>query len=177
MLIYLVGFMGSGKSTIGKIVAKKLGFRFIDLDDVIESLHNMPIGDIFKTKGEDYFRSEERMTLQQLPSDENIIISTGGGCPCYFENMNWMNDHGITIYLDAHYGILYSRLHLEKKNRPLIAKFTDIELMEYILDVLPGRHTFYKKSKLTIEIKQETPDELAVKMISALKLLKSFSDQ
>ena len=168
--------MGSGKSTVGKIVAKKTGFRFIDLDTYIESQQDMTIRDIFRIKGEDYFRSVENEILQIFSLEENLIIATGGGCPCFFDNMNWMNDHGITLYLNAPPDMLYSRLLVEKKSRPLIEKLSDMQLMEYILDVLPERNNFYEKSKITINIKQETPEQLAAKMISVLEMIKSIND-
>ena len=168
--------MGSGKSTVGKIVAKKTGFRFIDLDTYIESQQDMTIIDIFRTKGEDYFRSVENEILQIFSLEENLIIATGGGCPCFFDNMNWMNDHGITLYLNTPPEMLYSRLLVEKKARPLIEKLSDMQLREYILDVLPERNNFYEKSKITINIKQETPEQLADKMISILEMIKSIND-
>lgn len=149
MIYYLLGFMGSGKTTYGKIIADDLKLDFLDLDDVIIENNKISIKEIFESKGEDYFRELEKNALHNITeNNDNIIIAVGGGTPCFFDNMEYMNTHGKTIYLKAKTSTLCQNL---KENgiqkRPLLAGKTDKELLVYIDEMLNKRAPFYLKSK------------------------------
>ena len=149
MKIVLVGYMGSGKSTIGKMLAKKLKFGFIDLDDYIESSENSSIPTIFEEKGEIYFRKKEFEHLKDLLKDkDDFILSTGGGTPCYGENMNAILEATSNVfYLKVSINGLMDRLILEKEERPMIANIPNEELPEFIGKHLFERSYFYSKAQ------------------------------
>lgn len=150
--IFLLGFMGCGKSTLGKKLANKLGFQFFDLDKCIEEKVQMSITDIFKTKGEEQFRKlESEELINILNSNDNYIVALGGGAPCFNENMDLINKSGTSIYLKYNEGILASRLINAKAERPLIANKTKEELIDFIAELLKEREQYYLKSKLVIE--------------------------
>lgn len=151
MRIYLIGYMGSGKTTLGKELAAKLKYRFMDLDKQIEKKTKKTIAAIFKKKGEEKFRVIEKKELRETKKLRNIVIATGGGTPCSFDNMDWMNEHGLTIYLDVSAGVLFYRLVREKVERPLLKDLTDVELMEQIVIHLTTRESFYSKAKLVVQ--------------------------
>lgn len=147
MRIFLIGFMGSGKSYVGSRLADLLGYTFIDLDDKIEEKTQKNIARIFEEEGEDYFRILERDTLQSLDKHNNAVIACGGGTPCFYNNMEWMKNHGKTIYLDLPPAILVQRLKNEKEHRPLIKDLSDKgELLHFIEKKLSERVGFYQKS-------------------------------
>src|SRR5437773_8673578 len=104
MTIFLIGFMGSGKSLIGQELAALMKYKFLDTDSLIETKRKKSIAKLFATEGEEYFREIERKTLLSLKKARNTVIATGGGMPCYFENMQWMNSNGVTVYLDSSIG-------------------------------------------------------------------------
>lgn len=150
--IILVGFMGSGKSTLGKKLANQLGYSFIDLDQEIELHLGMPISELFETRGEDYFREVETQTLKnKLATTTNYVMALGGGTPCFYNNMDMINEKGVSIYLKYNVGILTSRLLHAKTKRPLIANKTKEELELYIQNLLNKREKFYLKSKLVVD--------------------------
>src|SRR5438874_11559271 len=120
MQIFLVGFMGSGKTHWGKIWAEKYKFSFADLDEVIETAEKKPILKIFEEKGEEHFREIESATLRTLANDKKRIIACGGGTPCFHQNIQWMNENGITVYLKATPQQLAQRLINEKQKRPIL---------------------------------------------------------
>ena len=148
MRIYLIGFMGSGKTFTGKQLAEKLGFLFLDLDLLIEAEAGMDIAQIFKKFGEDHFREAERKALHFTLELENAIISTGGGTPCFFDNMEWINRHGKSIYLDTPPQILTQRLLPERDHRPLLRSFDEHTLLEFIQSKLSERAYFYRKAAI-----------------------------
>ncbi len=152
MKIVLVGYMGSGKSTIGKMLAKKLKFGFIDLDDYIESSENSSIPAIFEKKGEIYFRKKEFEYLNDILKDkDDFILSTGGGTPCYGENMNAILEATSNVfYLKVSINGLIERLTLEKEERPIIANIPNEELPEFIGKHLFERVYFYSKAVHTL---------------------------
>ena len=151
MIVYLIGYMGSGKSTIAKKIAASLAWSFIDLDKAIEEEIKLSISEIFKVRGEAYFRELESDVLRKFKSHKNTIISCGGGTPCYHDNMEYMNDTGITVYIRMTPAALRSRLKVNKSNRPLIADKNDDELLSYIQESLSLREKWYTKAKLEIE--------------------------
>jgi shikimate kinase len=150
--IFLIGFMGAGKSTVGKKLAERMRFRFIDVDDYIEEKEKMSIPSIFEKKGERYFRLLEHNILLEISGlNESLIVSTGGGAPCFMNNMELLNSSGITIYLKLDAPAIFHRLtNAEKKNRPLIENKTPEELLQYIFDKLKEREPVYNKSRLVV---------------------------
>lgn len=146
-LIFLVGFMGCGKSTIGRKLAVKTGYDFIDLDKMIEGRTGVSIADYFKYHGEHAFRELERDSLQKTDFPEKAIIATGGGAPCFFDNMDWMNSHGQTVYINLTPQTLADRLEHGKAERPLISRFNQEELVEFITDKLKAREVFYTQAQ------------------------------
>ena len=161
MKIFLVGFMGSGKSTIGRKLALYLQYHFIDLDKLIENKAGMSISEYFSEYGEDRFREFESAVLQQTVFPENVIIATGGGTPCYFNNMAWMNDEGKTVYLHMEPKALAQRLKYSKSERPLIRDLSSDELVGFITQKLADRDVFYRKSQLIISGLDLTAQKLA----------------
>lgn len=157
MRIYLIGYMGSGKSSIGKKLASRMGYAFLDLDTRIEEEHNQSVSDIFADKGERAFRDLERKALHQTISTDQVVVSTGGGTPVYFDNMKWMNKHGLCVYLKAGPEVLSNRLKHNQQLRPLIASLNEEELMEFIVDQLEQRSPFYEQASLHLEAKDLTP--------------------
>lgn len=161
MLIFLIGYMGCGKSSLGRPLSGLMNYKFIDLDLYIETKHGMSISDLFKVFGESYFRRTERTLLIELcESEDNCVISTGGGTPCYEDNMGIMNEYGYTIYIDMEPGILCSRLLNSKKKRPLIANKSEEELKEFVIDSIKVREPFYKKAKIHITGKNIKPTDI-----------------
>ena len=164
MIIVLIGYMASGKSTIGRILANKLDYDFIDLDNYIEKKEGQSIVDIFKTKGEIYFRKKEALHLSKIIAVENnFILSLGGGTPCYGNNMNILLDHiNVTsIYLKASIGTLIERLENEKSKRPLISHLKNQEALgEFIGKHLFERTQFYSQANFTVATNNKTQDEI-----------------
>lgn len=149
MKLFLLGFMGSGKSKLGKKVANRLKLPFFDLDDEIERIKGKSISKLFQESGEEAFRLLESKVLSELISQhESFVLSTGGGTPCFNNNMELMNQSGKTIYLDVDSTILYGRLKTAKANRPLIANLSDDELKVFVDDSLRKRVTFYSQASV-----------------------------
>jgi len=150
MHYYLVGFMGSGKSYWANVWAAKNGFDFVDLDKVIEEKESMSVLDLFEQKGEEYFRVTEAAALRDAEKSENTIISCGGGTPCFYDNMDWMNLHGVTIYLSAPPQFLLSNIMSDTVKRPLVKNVNENELLYFIQQTLANRKEFYEKAKFTL---------------------------
>lgn len=164
MQIFLIGFMGCGKSVLGKQLSQELGknFDFIDLDLLIEKKNQMSISEIFQIKGEDKFRELEHNCLEDIPvtlnmSNKNAVISTGGGTPCFYGNMELMNRIGITIYLQMSTEALMNRLRPDeysgkndKNTRPLIKDLTGEKLKDYIQENLKAREAYYLQARYTV---------------------------
>ncbi|MBN2668646.1 MAG: shikimate kinase [Bacteroidales bacterium] len=150
MLVFLVGFMGSGKSTYGPKLAEKLEFDFIDTDELIETVEQLSVNQIFAFKGEEYFRQKENEILQHLSSKKNLVIATGGGMPCHNDNMEKMRAIGLTVYLKAGLGCIMQNLLKDKGKRPLIDGVNPSELADFISDKLDDRKPCYQTAQLTI---------------------------
>ena len=150
MKIFLLGFMGAGKSYWGKQLAEHLSLPFYDLDDVIVEAEEMSISDIFATKGEDYFRARESFWLRELSDADNFLISCGGGVPCFQDNMDVMNERGVTIWLNPSLPLIVERLKRKKSKRPLIADLPDDEIMGFVEKKLAERQPFYQQAQITI---------------------------
>lgn len=143
--------MGAGKSVIGSLVAEKTGFEFIDIDYLIERDSKATISELFTTKGEPYFRNLETETLHKLAGKENCVIATGGGLPCFNNNMEWMNRHGITVYIKQEVEELARRLEKNAENRPVLKRVETEPLFQYISKLLQKRELFYNQSKYILE--------------------------
>lgn len=149
--IFLIGYMGVGKTTLGKELAEKLGYQFIDLDHFIQSRYQKTISEIFAESGEDKFREIESRLLKEVSEFENTIISTGGGTPCFFNNIELMKREGIVIYLKTVPDVLVKRLYVGKEKRPLIKDKTEEELLSFIIEGIQKREPFYKQAHITFE--------------------------
>jgi shikimate kinase len=161
MKIFLVGFMGSGKTTIGKKLANYLKYEFVDLDKLIEVKAGMSIVDYFEIHGESAFRELEKEVLQLAHFGQNAIIATGGGTPCYDDNMAWMSTHGQVVYLSMPPKALASRLENSKADRPLIRNLKGDELVDFISNKLKEREPFYNQSKFVVSASDLTAERLA----------------
>jgi shikimate kinase len=145
--IFLIGYMGAGKTTLGRALAKSLGMQFIDLDCYIEERFRKTISQIFAEKGEEAFRDLERRMLHEVGEFENVIISTGGGTPCFFDNVEYMNGQGTTVFLDVPVERLFIRLSIARHKRPLIKDKNDAELLAFIEEQLARREPHYSKAQ------------------------------
>ena len=161
MKIFLIGYMGSGKSTAGKKLAAKLGMDFIDTDDCIEKEQGRGISEVFEKEGEEKFREQERDYLQKLMEKDNMLIATGGGTPCFFNNMDVMNANGISVYFKMSVDSLANRLMNAKKKRPLIQDMNEAELHDFINTNLENREPFYNKAHFKVKAKDLDVDGLA----------------
>lgn len=160
--IFLVGFMASGKSRIGKMLANKLQYDFVDADEYIEAKAELTISQIFEKHGEAYFRNLERKYLQELLQKEKTVISTGGGMACHFNNMAQMNEKGWTVFLEVPSPIIVSRLLQAKNTRPLVARFEEDKeaLLQFVESKLNERLPFYQQAHLTVPCKMLTPTKI-----------------
>jgi shikimate kinase len=145
-LIFLIGFMGCGKTTLGRKLANRLGYMFIDLDHVLEAQEGMTIAQYFSTFGEDAFRKLESDVLKQTKYPQNAVISTGGGLPCFFDNIEWMNAHGKSVYIKLSPKALAGRLENEKEERPLLREKHGDALVAFIEEKLTEREKFYNQA-------------------------------
>lgn len=161
MKVFLIGFMGSGKTTIGKKLANYLKYEFIDLDKLIESKAGMSIVSYFEFHGEEAFRELERDILQKTEFPENVIIATGGGAPCFGDNMEWMNKNGLVAYLSLSPKALASRLEHSKTDRPLIRHLKGDELIDFISSKLQEREVFYNQAKYVVSASDLTAERLS----------------
>jgi|WetSurMetagenome_2_1015567.scaffolds.fasta_scaffold462438_2 shikimate kinase len=150
-ILYIIGFMGSGKTTTGKRLASSLGWSFVDLDKKIEEHTGMQIPDIFSQFGEDHFRKIESEVLKSLVPLNNTVVSTGGGTPCFGTNMEFMLATGLTVYLKLSPAQLVSRLSTSSDERPLIKDLKGSSLLQFIEDKLIVRSEWYEKSKLIVD--------------------------
>lgn len=144
--IYLIGYMGSGKSTLGRALAARCDIRFVDMDDYIEAHAGKSIREIFASEGEAAFREMERNTLNELAAMPNAVIACGGGTPCFGDNMEVMNRNGVTVHLSTSHGRLLERLKEGRAKRPLIAGLNDEELDRFIAEQLAKRMPHYSKA-------------------------------
>lgn len=144
--IFLIGYMGSGKSTLGKGLAARCDVRFIDLDDYIEERSGKTIKEIFATEGEAAFRDMERRMLLEVSGIDNALVACGGGTPCFGDNMELMNEHGVTVLLRTSHARLLERLKRGRHKRPLIANLNDEELDRFIAEQLAKRMPHYSKA-------------------------------
>ncbi|MDY6319236.1 MAG: shikimate kinase [Prevotella sp.] len=150
--IILLGYMGAGKTTVGKALSKDLGMMFYDLDWYIENRMHMTVKEIFDERGEEGFRKIESNMLHEVAEFEDVIISCGGGTPCFFDNMDYMNRQGETIYLKATPDVLYKHLKMGRTVRPLLLNKTPDEVREFVGKQLAERETYYNKAKHVLDV-------------------------
>lgn len=152
MRIFLIGFMGSGKTHWGKQVAHRLQLPFFDLDEVITQSEQLTIPEIFATSGEEYFRVKEKEMLEKLVEEHSsMIVSCGGGTPCFFNNIEFMKKYGIVVWLNTHVEVLLQRLIKEKQQRPLLREIRDEDLRNYIIRKLNERRMYYEQADVVID--------------------------
>ena len=147
--ILLVGFMAAGKTTLGKALAKDMGLQFIDLDHYIENRYRCTVSQLFAQRGEEAFRQIERNMLHEVAEFEDVVIATGGGTPCFFDNMDYMNTQGVTVFLDASVDVIHTRLTIARVQRPLVAGKSAEELRTYIAEMLGHRMPYYSRATHT----------------------------
>ena len=150
MRIYLTGFMGAGKTFLGKLWAEDNSLSFFDLDLLIEDEERMSVEKIFSTYGEDYFREKEAAVLRNTDRFDDCIIACGGGTPCFFDNMQWMNKTGVTVFLHESPENIFHHIINEKKMRPLLKSQTAESLPVFIEEKLNERIPFYSQSKISL---------------------------
>lgn len=159
--IFLTGYMGSGKSSAGKTLATQLGYEFIDLDKFVEQEYKMTIPEIFSSKGEKEFRAMEHNALKKVIEKDNTVVACGGGTPCYYNNMELMNNSGTTVYLKMSADSLVNRLMNAKEKRPLILNKDEKQLREFVNRQLEKREDTYHQAQYTVKGKDLNVKELA----------------
>lgn len=150
--IIIIGYMGAGKTTVGKALSKELGIPFYDLDWYIESRMHKTVAQLFAERGEEGFRKVECNMLHEVAEFEDVVISCGGGTPCFFDNMEYLNQQGETVYLKADPEVLYGHLQMGKTVRPLLVGKSKEELLAFIREQLEKREPFYTKAKHTLDV-------------------------
>jgi len=152
MKIFITGYMGAGKSSAGRKIARRLGFEFIDMDDEFERLQGVPVSEYLLEEGEELFREKERDLLKEICSREgSLVVSTGGGTPCFYNNMELINRSGISVYLEMHPKLLAVRLGEAKEERPLLNELKGGRLIQKISIHLEERKPFYEKALITVK--------------------------
>ncbi|RUM45397.1 MAG: shikimate kinase [Desulfurobacterium sp.] len=163
MKVVLVGFMGSGKSTVGKLLSERLGVQLVDTDVEVEKRTGMSIPEIFVKKGEEYFRNLERRIVEELLTlPKDLVISTGGGLPAYSDNMELLNEKAFTVYLEADFEVLWSRI-ADDRSRPLVSLGK-----EKVRELFERRRPFYEKAKLRVRTDVNSPTTCVVEILNAL---------
>lgn len=166
MKLYLIGYMGSGKTTIGKAISGKLHWDFFDMDELIEQRYGMEVSEIFRLFGENEFRGAEQEILKELTEKENAVVSTGGGAPCFYDNMELMNKTGKTFYLNFSPAFLAERLLLtDLEKRPILARLQKEELKNFIGENLSKREAFYLQAQHKVTGTDEEITEKILKII------------
>lgn len=158
--VILIGFMGSGKTTLGKEIASRMGIPFIDSDQEIETHFQKSIGDIFTENGESFFRTLETEYIQALDLRDDFVLATGGGMPCFDRNMELLNEIGTTFYLNRSAKELARRLYNAKSRRPLIEGLDEAELLPFIEDRLNRREEYYRKSTVILTREEQNPESI-----------------
>jgi shikimate kinase len=157
--VFLWGFMGCGKSHLGRALANRLQHPFVDTDTFLEEVEGRTIAAIFEAEGEAGFRQLERRYLTQL-AEKVAVVATGGGAPCFFDNADWMNAHGLTVYLDTPVVLLAQRLYNGRQHRPLLRDLDEAGLVSFIETRLAARRPFYEKAKIIIQQNSNGPETL-----------------
>jgi len=170
--IFLVGYMGAGKTSVGRSLALRMNLSYIDTDHFIEKRYHKKVSDIFATEGEERFREIEHLILLEVSEYEDIVIATGGGLPCFNENMAIMNEKGITIYLDVPVEELAARLGASKNKRPVLKSRSGEELIDFIKESLSARKPFYEQAKIRYQAGSKYSNDDIESIIKALERIK-----
>ncbi len=170
MRIFLLGYMGCGKTTLGRKIASEYYFRFIDLDEYIESKHGNTISEIFAQEGEDTFRKYEREALEDMLLEEDVIVATGGGAPCFFDNMERIKANSVSVYIQMDAEQIAKRLKHSKVDRPLLKGKSEIELYEFIKKTLESRSQFYNRADIIFENNNISVKEALSQLSKQLKI-------
>lgn len=149
MRIFLIGYMGSGKSTLGRQLASELSYKFIDLDEYIQQMTGQSITTIFRDQGEEHFRVIEAELLRRIVEDD-VVVATGGGCPVHHNNMDWIRKNGVSIYLKIGAKEAYDRLKNARSDRPLLKGLSEKSLLIWIEEQMQQREEFYAKADFTV---------------------------
>ena len=170
--IILIGYMGAGKTTVGKALAAELGLRFYDLDWYIESRMRKTVAQLFAELGEEGFRRIERNMLHEVAEFEGVLISCGGGTHCFYDNMQYINQQGLTLYLKASPEVLYKHLKMGKSVRPLLLNKTPEEVQRFISEQLKAREQFYTRAQFTLDVNlMDNFDKIKISVAQARQLL------
>lgn len=164
MRIYLIGFMGAGKTHWGKIWADHLQLKFLDLDTLVEEKAGLSIDEVFKLQGESEFRKIEQTCLYETEMQNHAIFALGGGTPCYQNNMEWINEHGISVWLDASPEILAIRIESDHNQRPLLGNKKGVMLLNQIVRMLESRAATYQKAQIRINADLLHIEDLSVQL-------------
>ncbi len=165
MRIFLIGFMGCGKSTFGRKLAAKMSYDFIDLDHLFESTAGTSIGEYFYVNDEEAFRQEESRILKSHDYPANCVVATGGGAPCYFDNMDWINNNGVSVYIQMSPAALAQRLEKGKAKRPLLKDLNNAEIVDFIEHKLAERANYYERAAITTDGMNLNIEELIAQVI------------
>lgn len=166
MKIFLIGFMGSGKTHMGRLISQKLGLPFFDLDEQVVNQEERSINEIFEQEGEEYFRKAEKEVLHIFSeSHDAFVMATGGGTPCYFNNIGYMNEEGLTVWINTPTETLFHRLVKEKDSRPLLRELSDDQLRSFIQKKISDRRIFYEQAEVIIHGEEEDRLDLILQKI------------
>lgn len=168
MIFILVGYMGAGKTSYAKQLSEILNMKYLDTDRLVEKMEGMTIPEIFKAKGEKYFRDAETKIIENLRDEDNAIVATGGGLPCFNDNMKLLNEIGLTIYLQVNVESVVSRLEKSHQKRPLVEGKSHDELIDFVRKNLGEREKYYKLAKITYDANERQASGL----LAAINLLK-----
>jgi len=172
MRIFLIGMMGAGKSYCGKRLAEKLGLSFFDLDEALEISENKPIKEIFASIGEEGFRIIESRILRSFGDKDNFVMATGGGSPCFFKGIDWMNKVGLTIFIHTPIKVILERLtHNEMTLRPLLKSMDEEELETFMKDLLENRLPFYELADIVY--KPHNQENMVNDLVSIVRSIKN----
>ena len=168
MKIFLVGFMGSGKSHWGRRLGEKIGIPFFDLDELIVNAENLSISEIFEKYGEEYFRLKEKGMLTTVTeTNPTFVMASGGGTPCYFNNIEYMNSMGTTVWINTPLHILHERLLKEKDKRPLLRGLSDQQLTGFIAKKFGDRKIYYEQASIIIDDEEISLDHFIEEIFHA----------
>jgi shikimate kinase len=168
MRVFLIGFMGSGKTHWARHLSQKLNIPFFDLDEQVVSHEGKAINEIFAEKGEEYFRLLEKDTLHIITeSHESFVMATGGGTPCYFNNVEYMNQSGTTVWINTPLETLYTRLMRQRSARPLLKDLSDDQLKGFIIKKFSDRKIYYEQADVVVDEEPVLLDSLIEKIFHA----------
>ncbi|MBQ5606102.1 MAG: shikimate kinase [Prevotella sp.] len=170
--IILIGYMGAGKTTLGKALSKELSIPFYDLDWYIETRMHKTVPQIFEERGEEGFRKIENAMLHEVAEFENVVISCGGGTPCFYDNMEYINQQGDSVYLKATPEVLLRHLKMGKTERPLLKNKTHEEICDFIAEQLQKREIYYNRAKHILDVSlMDSYDKIQISVTQLRELL------